>query len=117
MRAASIVGVAVESKLPATYAIGACVRRATAIVRAVSEVSTPEMTEYGVAGVLARFRHTMIGLGPLSDRPDREHLSLSDVGAELLARSLRQSAAPVQRSSRISSKRARTSSRPHDGTG
>jgi hypothetical protein len=61
--------------------------------------------------VLARFRHTMIGLGPLSDRPDREHLSLSDVGAELLARSLRQSAAPVQRSSRISSKRARTSSK------
>lgn len=69
------------------------------------------LTEYGVAGALAPFRHTMIGLGPLSDRPDRERLSLSDAGAELLARSLRQSAVAVQRSPRISSKRARTSSK------
>ena len=69
------------------------------------------LTERGVAGALAPFRYMMIGLGPLSDRPDRERLSLSDVGAELLARALRQSAMAVQRSSRISSKRARTSSK------
>lgn len=50
------------------------------------------LTENGVSRALAPFRHTMIALGLLSDRPDRERLSLSDVGAELLARSLRQSA-------------------------
>lgn len=66
------------------------------------------LTEHGVSRALAPFRHSMIALGLLSDRPDRERLSLSDVGAELLARSLRQSATSVQSGS---AKRARASSK------
>ena len=55
------------------------------------------LTENGVSRALAPFRHTMIALGLLSDRPDRERLSLSDVGAELLARSMRQSTLSLPR--------------------
>ena len=47
------------------------------------------VTERDVEAALAPFLHTAIGLGPLSDRPDWRRLSLSDVGAELLARFLR----------------------------
>jgi hypothetical protein len=47
------------------------------------------LDEHAVGRSLAPFRHTMIALGPLSDRPNRDRLSLNDAGAELLARSLR----------------------------
>ncbi len=54
---------------------------------------TPEgpVTQRDVEAALAPFLHAAIGLGPLSDRPDRR-LRLSDVGAELLARFLRHAA-------------------------
>jgi tetratricopeptide (TPR) repeat protein len=47
------------------------------------------LSENSVAQAITPFRHAMIALGPLSDQPDRECLSLSNPGAELLACSLR----------------------------
>lgn len=54
------------------------------------------VTERGVQASLAPFLHAAIGLGALSDRSDRRRLSLSDVGVELLARSLRRRATPAR---------------------
>lgn len=52
---------------------------------------TPDgpVTQRHVHATLAPFLHAVIGLGSLSDRPDWRRLSLTDVGAELLARCLR----------------------------
>jgi len=47
------------------------------------------VTQRDVEAALAPFLHAAIGLGALSNRPDRRRLTLGDVGAELLARALR----------------------------
>lgn len=60
----------------------------------------------GVERALAPFRHTMLALGALSDQPDREHLSLRDAGAVLLARALRRSAMSARSGSGRSEKGA-----------
>lgn len=46
-------------------------------------------SQRNVEAALVPFLHAAIGLGPLSDRPGRRCLTLSDVGEELLARALR----------------------------
>jgi len=53
------------------------------------------VTQRDVESALTPFLHAAIGLGALSDRPDRRRLSLGDVGAELLARALRRRAAAL----------------------
>lgn len=50
------------------------------------------VTQRHVQSGLAPFLHAAIGLGALSDEPDRRRLTLGDAGAELLARALRRRA-------------------------
>lgn len=58
------------------------------------------VSQRDVEFALTPFLHAAIGLGAVSDRPDRRRLTLSDAGAELLARALRYQATASKSSRR-----------------
>jgi hypothetical protein len=61
-----------------------------ALARAWRRGDGAPVTQPHVEGTTGSFLYGLLGLGPLSDGgPERRSLSLSDIGAELLARSLR----------------------------